>query len=453
MGAMSFLGNILGSRKEQPWYAPPNGESAMPAPDQAAREQQQDATVPDAILLREEIVDARNRLCGYRFMPRALVEQRAYPEPLFFDALREERVVEFAQRRIAVIPISPDAMIFGRHHALTAPHVHFLLDAGQTSLRYDDLVGRLAALRGGGWRTALAGVPVTPEARPLLVETDMLFLDLAVQPMPDLQAMLRRLRADFPKLALVATGVRSWAEQRMCMSWGFEYCMGDFIVLKDGDAEDGDLNESQLATLEMLNLLRREAELAELVVIAKRDPALTFHLLKWANSPATGLTHAVTSVNQAIMVLGRGQLYRWLTVAMFRMGSHRERDESLLEIALTRARTLETLDASGLSPAQRDELFLVGLLSLFDILLNMPMQKVLAQMHLSDDVADVLLRSMGPYAPCLMLAMAMEKGRMNQVADFANRLGIAPDTLEPVRSAAFRWAQEAMRGADPHEGR
>ena len=449
MSAMSFLSNILGVKKEDPWYAPPKDNADMPYPAQAQREHVEEQVVPDAILLREEMLDARSRLCGYRFMPRALAEHRAYPEPLFFDALREDRVVDFAQRRIAVVPITPDALVFGRHHAIKAPNIHFLLDARHTSMPREDLLGRLAALRDGGHRTALAGVPLSQETGPLLALADMVFFDLAEQPLPGLQAMLRGLRAAFPKLAPVATGVHSWAEQRMCVSWGFEYSLGDFLSTKDDDAEDGELSESQLASMEMLNLLRRDAELPELVAIAKRDPGLTFHLLKWANAPATGLAHGVTSVSQAIMVLGRGQMYRWLTVAMFRMGRHRERDESLLELALTRARTLETLDAS-LSPAERDELFLVGLLSLFDILLHMPMQKVLAQMPLSDNVCDVLLRSMGPYGSYLMLVMAMEKGRAQQVADLSARLGIAPATLEPIRSAAFNWAQEALGATVAH---
>jgi EAL and modified HD-GYP domain-containing signal transduction protein len=449
---MSFLSHFFGGSKEEPWYSPENLDrngsplrfkTAPPADASSQRNTGSDAGA-DTIVVREEIVDARHRLCGYRFIPKALVERRPYPEPHFFEALREERIADFAQRRTAVIPISPDGIVFGRHQALTAPHTFFQIDVRQSPLPQEDLVGRLAALRGSGARTALRGIGLPEELGPLLQETDMLFLDLSGYLMPQLQKIVQELRTAFPSLALTAEGVRSWAEQRMCTSWGFQFCLGDFLSSRDEEEEEGRLNDSQLASMELLNLLRRDAELAELAAVAKRDPGLTFHLLKWANSPATGLSTVVTSVNQAIMVLGRAQMVRWLMVAMFRMGGKHERDESLLEIALIRARCLEMLEAPALTQEERDELFLVGLLSLFDILLNMPMPKILAQMHLADRVTEVLLRSAGPHAPYLMLALAMEKGRVEQAADLAARLGIPPGSLEPTRSAAFLWAQDAL---------
>jgi EAL and modified HD-GYP domain-containing signal transduction protein len=448
MSGLSFLNGFFGGKKEGAWYDPPKvAPAARPAPQPASAPHEE--IRPEAILLREEIIDSRNRLCGYRLTPKALANHRPYPEPLFLEALREERITEFAQRRKAVIPISPDTMIFNRHLPLQAPHTHLLMDLHHATLSREEMASRLGALRDGGFHTAIAGATMSAADTPLLRVADMAFIDLSEYLLPNLQNVVRDLRAHFPKLALAAEGVHSWAEQRMCIAWGFEYCLGDFLNTRDTDEEEGKLSESHLASIEMLNLLRRDAELTELVEMAKRDPGLAFHLLKWANSPATGLATTVTSINQAIMVLGRAQLYRWLMVAMFRMGKKHERDESLLEMALTRARCLETMAAPGLVPAEREELFLVGLLSLFDVLLNMSMPRVLSQMHLSDKVADVLLRSEGPYGRYLMLVLAMEKGRVNQATQLAERLGIPLDSLEPTRCAAFGWAQQALNGALP----
>lgn len=450
ISAMSFLGEFFGNKKNVVPAPAERARHAAPPQPPAAPPVADERVHPDAILQREEIIDAHNRLCGYRFMPKALIEHRPYPEPLFFEALREDRVIDFAQRRKAVIPISADGMVFGRHQALKAPNTYFLLDVRQASLPREELLGRLAALHDGGFRTALSGVGLSQDDHPLLESANLVFLELAEYPLPNLQATVRQMRSLFPALELAAVGVQSWAEQRMCLAWGFTYCLGDFLSSRDEEEEEGSLNESQLASMEMLNQLRREAELDELAAVAKRDPGLTFHLLKWANSPATGLAHAVTSVNQAIMVLGRAQMVRWLMVAMFRMGHKHDRDEALLEIALARARCLETLVAPRLAQHERDELFLIGLLSLFDILLHMSMSRVLSQMHLSDDVVDVLLRSAGPYAPYLMLALAMEKGRVNQVTELANRLGIPVETLQATQNAAFVWAQEAIGASHAH---
>jgi EAL and modified HD-GYP domain-containing signal transduction protein len=447
MNRLTFLSGFFGGKKEEAWYHPTKEQPAATLKQQAPA---QEAVRPEAILLREEIIDSHHRICGYRFRPKALANHRPYPEPQFLEALREERITEFAQRRKAVVPISPDAMIFNRHLPLQAPHTYLLMDLHHATLSREEMANRLAALRDAGFHTAIAGATMSEADLPLLRVADLAFIDLSEYLLPTLQGVVRDLRAHFPKLALAAEGVHSWAEQRMCVSWGFEYCLGDFLDTRDDQEEEGKLSEGHLASIEMLNLLRREAELSELAEVAKRDPGLTFHLLKWANSPATGLTTTVTSINQAILVLGRAQLYRWLMVAMFRMGKKHERDESLLEVALTRARCLETLAVQGLSESEREELFLVGLLSLFDVLLNMPMPRVLSQMHLSDKVSDVLLRSEGPYGRYLMLAFAMEKGRVSQAAQLADRLGIPLDSLEPTRSAAFNWAQQALSDAAAH---
>nr|WP_307727824.1 HDOD domain-containing protein [Massilia sp. TS11] len=258
--------------------------------------------------------------------------------------------------------------------------------------------------------------------------------------------MLRSLRASYPKLQIAVEQVDSWDEQRMCVAWGADYCLGAFLTQPDQLDEKGKIDQGRLTSIELLNLLRADAELDALTEVAKRDPGLSFQLLKWANAPSNGQATTITSLAQAIVVLGRAALYRWLTVSMFRLGkAHRERDESLLEVALTRARFLETVAAETLSPAQRDEIFLVGLLSLFDILLGMPMPRILDKMHLSQEVRSVLLDSAGPYSPYLLLALRIERGLTGQAAEIASKLGLDTATLNATSQAAFRWAQESLQ--------
>ena len=143
-------------------------------------------------------------------------------------------------------------------------------------------------------------------------------------------------------------------------------------------------------------------------------------------------------------MLGRTHLYRWLTVSMFRLGNPQVRDEALLEVALARARFLELVGGS-IPQAQRDELFLVGLLSLFEVMLKAPMEAIVDKMHLSPGIRDVLLHSAGPYAPYLMLLMMIERGQIGRAAEVAESMGIAPETLGDTSTAAFQWAQESLQ--------
>ncbi|MBZ0105504.1 MAG: HDOD domain-containing protein [Sulfuricella denitrificans] len=443
----SFLNTLLQGRNNTEPLAPAQPDRKIPPASSTPAQTSPDdigSEEADAILRREEILDSKGRLCGYRFSMKPLGEHGVTSEQQFFKTLLAAGIPAFAQRRLALIPISADGVVFGRHQPLAAPNTAFLLDTRLSTVTSESLLGRLSAIRGSGSKTALAGISLADKALPLLEECDIIFLGLADFSLSQFQKLAQNLRSVAPKVALGAEGIQSWAEQRMCASWGFDYFMGEFLATTDEQEAEKKIDQGRLTAIELLNLLRSEAEVSALVEVAKRDPGISFQLLRMANSPATGLVTPVSTLEQAIAVLGREQLYRWLAVSMFRIGNVRGRDEALLEVALTRARLLETLEAPAVSKAVRDELFLVGMLSLFDVLLAMPMHKVLEKMRLSESVLEVLLHSSGPHGKFLMLALAIEKGRMSQASNLAAELGIAPNTLDLTSQSAFTWAQDAL---------
>lgn len=441
MGILSFL-----KSKPEPEPAPASAPRAAPkaaAPAPAAGGISN--AEANAIVARAEIVDERHRLCGYRFSVPYGGSRLPLPEPQFIETLVAADVPGFAQRRLALVQLSADAIFFNRHLPLMAPHTVFLLDRRHGNLPPDQFVGRMAALRETGCQVALRGISSIEEQAALLAVCDVAVLALGEHSLAEFQALTRQLRAQYPKMKLLVDGVESWDEQRMCLAWGCNYFMGHFLTTTDKVDPEAKVDQSRLTSIELLNLLRSDAELPEMIEVAKRDPGMTYQVLQWANAPSNGQTTKVTSLNQAFMVLGRNQLYRGLTVSMFRLGggANKDRDESLLEVALTRARFLETVN-TGLPQSKRDELFLVGLLSLFDVLLGVPMANLVGKMHLSDEIRDVLLQSEGSYGPYLMLVMLLERDKVERACEVAASVQIDPDTLGPTGAAAFKWAQESI---------
>ena len=436
MGILSFL-------KSKPEAAPaptstPRAGAPAPAGDISNAE-------ANAIVTRAEIVDERHRLCGYRFSVPHGGSRLPLPEPQLIETLVAADVPGFAQRRLALVQLSADAIFCNHHLPLMAPHTVFLLDRRHGDLPPDQFAARMTALRATGCQVALSGIASAEEQAPLLAVCDMAVLSLGEHSLAEFQALIRQLRSQYPKLKLLVEGVESWDEQRMCLAWGGNYFMGHFLTTSDKVDPDAKIDQSRLTSIELLNLLRSDAELPEMIEVAKRDPGMTYQVLQWANAPGSGQTTKVTSLNQAFMVLGRNQLYRGLTVSMFRLGggANRDRDESLLEVALTRARFLETV-AKGLPQSKRDELFLAGLLSLFDVLLGVPMANLIGKMHLSDEIRDVLLHGEGPYGPYLMLVLLLERDKVERACEVAESVQIDPETLGPTASAAFKWAQESI---------
>lgn len=438
MGFFSFLKRKIAP---EPVAAPVQAAAAPAAPEPVV------AAHPVAIILvRSEIVDQRLRLCGYRFGAPSESSRHALPEALFFDALAATHLADFAQRRVALVPISADAVLFQRHLPVVAPHTIFLLERADTALDPVQLAVRMSALRTGGAQVALHGVTLAAADAPLLAACDVVVLNLNEHTVADFQNLTRQLRASHPSLKLLISGIESWDEQRMCAAFGGDYFMGHFLVTNDKVDPDAKMDQSRVTSIELLNLLRTDAELSDMIEVAKRDPGMTLQVLQWANAPINGQSSKVTSLHQAFMVLGRNQLYRGLTVSMFRLGGggNRDRDEALLEVALTRARFLELVSAGRLSQVQRDELFLVGLLSLFDVLMGVPLAAILDKMHLSDEIRDVLLKSEGPYAPYLIMALLLERNKVERATEMAAGLGLSADSMGETGAAAFQWAQDSL---------
>lgn len=429
-GAPAQVGAVPG---DSPGPAPVSAPAPLPTGD------------PDAIVVRAEIVDERNRLCGYRFSVPLDGRGLPMPEPLMIETLAAAQLAAFAQTRLALVELSAQAVALERYLPLMAPHTVFMLDRKADALPAERLAEHMAALRQAGCKVALRGVSLDAEDVPLLALCDVAMLYLNEHTLAALQTLAKQLRMRYPDMMLAVDGVETWDEQRMCLSWGCNYFLGSYLTTSDQVDPDAKVDQSRMTAIELLNLLRSDAELPAMIEVAKRDPGMTYQVLQWANAPANGQAVKVTSLQQAFMVLGRNQLYRGLTVSMFRLGggAHRERDASLLEVALTRARFLET--CSPLPLARRDELFLVGLLSLFDVLLGVPMAALVDKMRLSDDIRDVLLGSEGVYGPYLMLALLLERDKVERALEIARKLGIDTEALAAVGKDAFAWAQESMR--------
>lgn len=443
-----LIGRLTGQDDTPLQPLPLSALVTTPVVDPAVAAQQRQRAAAEAMLRREEIIDSRNRLCGYRFSTAGSAAGQTSPqadapaESAFLAALAEIDLPAFAARRLALVPISRAALAAGGHLPLRAARSTLLLDVEGSDM--EAWLPLLQQARADGCRLALRGLTLLPEHAPLLALADLALLRLDDYDLTDFQRLARGLKAAAPQLELAADGVPGWPERRMCAAWGFDYCLGPFTVLADCEEPEGKLDNSRVVLMEMLNLIRAEADLADLGAVAKKDPGIALKVLALANSPAAGLSAPVASLEQAIMVLGRQRLYRWLTVAMFRVGTPRDRDEALLEVAMTRARFLETVADGVLAKKDCDELFLVGLLSLFDVLLAMPLTKVLQLINLADEVTAVLLRSEGPYARFLQLALAVEHGRSAQAADIAGELGIDPAGLGSTSQLALAWAEEAL---------
>ena len=223
---------------------------------------------------------------------------------------------------------------------------------------------------------------------------------------------------------------------------GASWFAGDYALRsarRHSEAEEG---TSRRRLLALLGLLARDADVQELEVPLKQDPALAYHLLKLVNSAAFGFTAPITSFNQAITLLGRRQLQRWLQLLLYARQQDDGKINALLPLAALRAAQMESLcQLRGGDRAAQDLAFMTGVFSLLDTLLGMKMPDIIATLNLDPAVSGALLERSGELGAMLALA---ESGTTPQPASLA-RAGIDGETYWRSLLQAYEWAITVSR--------
>jgi len=248
-----------------------------------------------------------------------------------------------------------------------------------------------------------------------------------------------------PTLAMVAQPGPHLAthvdtEQRLaeCQAAGFSWFLGDYARHPAKDLHAGD-GTSRKRLLALLGLLARDADSRELEILLKQDPALSYHLLKLVNSAAFALSSPIHSFSQAINVLGRRQLQRWLQLLLYARQQEDGGANPLLPLAAVRAAQMESLaKVKGWDRDQQDMAFVAGVFSLLDVLLGMPMGEIVAALSLDLDVVMALLDRAGPLGEILQLVERPDMAALQAA-------GIDNETYWQGQLQAYHWAIQVSR--------
>jgi EAL and modified HD-GYP domain-containing signal transduction protein len=295
----------------------------------------------------------------------------------------------------------------------------------------EDDARRVAGLHEEGYRILVDGPPLPGARLPATLRAVAADCSAAAPPPESL------LRMFGPHLA---HHVDSAARFAQCLQAGFEWISGDWPLHPLPSAEKND-GTSRKRLLALLGLLARDADTRELETLLKQDPALSFHLLKLVNSAAFALSVPITSFAQAITVLGRRQLQRWLQLLLYARQQDDGTANPLLPLAAVRAAQMEALcKARGGDRDEQDMAFMVGVFALLDVLFAMPMEEIVGALNLAPEAAGALLRREGELGAMLALA---ETGRADHAA--LDALGIEPLQWWQSQLGAYHWAIQVSR--------
>jgi EAL and modified HD-GYP domain-containing signal transduction protein len=258
---------------------------------------------------------------------------------------------------------------------------------------------------------------------------------------PDLLALCRGLGERYPAARLIARNINSTELYHACRKLGIHYFQGPFLTQRETSPANK-IAPYRMFVVKLLNGLRNDMDFGDLAAIAWCDPALGYRLLNFVNSAAFGLREKIDRLSSALAYVGRTELQRWLTLLLFSSTEPNPLDEALRENALVRAKLAEMLATTRMSRRECDEVFVVGVLSVIDVLLGVPMDEALDHLSLPGDVSDALRHRQGKYAPYLMLAIACEESDQATIQTLAAELGTDAEQVNALHLKALAWTLE-----------
>jgi EAL and modified HD-GYP domain-containing signal transduction protein len=294
-----------------------------------------------------------------------------------------------------------------------------------------DALAQATALHEQGYRVLLDGALPAGANRPPALRC--LSLDCSSGAAPALPP---------PFTPQLARGVHSAARQAACAAAGFTWFSGDYALDPAPSRDAAAEATSRRRLLALLALLARDADSRELEALLKQDAALSFQLLRLVNSAAFAVNTPISSFGQAINLLGRRQLQRWLQLLLYARQHEDGLPNLLLPLAALRGAQMEALSKlGGADRAGQDLAFMTGVFSLLDCLFGIPMEELMGELSLPPQVAGALLRRDGALGQALRLVEGTPGA-----ADL-NAAGIDAADWWHSQLDAWHWAIQVGRNA------
>jgi EAL and modified HD-GYP domain-containing signal transduction protein len=303
----------------------------------------------------------------------------------------------------------------------------------------------LAACRemtSAGYKLALDDFVADERMHPLVELASIVKIDVLNRPVADLRGVADQLRPS--GVRLLAERVETASVRDVCTDLGYELFQG-YLFSRPETLTKSDVSASHLAVVQLLNLLQNpDTPDSALDAAFQSDVALCYKLLRIVNAAALG-GRSITSIPHAVRLVGREMLHRWLAVLLVSsLGRSGDVSRELALTAITRARMCELVTVASAERRQAGSAFIVGLLSLLDVLLEIPMPTILARLELSEDVKGALLARHGPLGTPLQLVEAYEKANWDAARGLALESAVPLDMIPTLYFDALHWASEQI---------
>ncbi len=416
----------------RPACSGPATSTTSPSPTSRA------STLKNIYIGRQGIFDSNMGIFGYELLYRSSTENNAgtfngdhATSQVVINTFMEIGLDQVVGTHLAFINLTRNFLT--GEHSLPFPKDKVILEVLEDITIDAELVEGVRALVQQGYTIALDDCVYSECLVKLLEYAKIVKIDIQALGMDKVREHVELFRRHPVKL--IAEKVETQQEFDLCRDLGFDYYQGYFLCLPRVLTGQS-IPDNKLSILRLLSQLQDpNTQPSELEKVISQDLALSYKLLRYINSAFFALPKKIESIQQALVYIGNRAIKTWVTLLVMR--GIEDKPSALTNTALGRAKMCEQL-ALRSNAGDPEAHFTVGLFSVVDAMMDVPMERVLNALPFTNEVRDALLHRQGPLGAALACTIAYERGHWDQ-AVFP---GLAVDTVSRAYLDSIAWADE-----------
>jgi c-di-GMP-related signal transduction protein len=415
------------------------GQATAPAKDKAAQDKAKDAR-PLRYVARQPIVDREEKIFGYELLFRDGLQNAFSGDTNEASRATLDRSLlmgldVLCDGKRAFVNCTRDTLIKGLVTLL--PSATTVVEVLEDVPPDPDVIEACRRLKEAGYMIALDDYVADDPRGPLAEIADIIKVDMQLTTEEQRQAMIKQ---HGPwRCRMLAEKIETHGDFVQARDHGFVYFQGYFFRRPEM-LNTRDMPANRLHYLRMLQEVSRpELNVKELEKLIKIEASVCYRLLRYMNSAMFGFKNEIHSVKHALSILGERQVRSWVRLVAA-VGAGQDKTSDLVLSALVRGRFGELLQP--LVQHGESDLFLLGLLSLIDAMLEMPMPEILERVPLDRETKAVLLGQSSLLRPVYQLMLAHESGEWDAARELSMRLNVDPDEVASYYWRAQQWARE-----------
>ncbi len=292
-----------------------------------------------------------------------------------------------------------------------------------------------------GYALALDDFVFKRKLQPLIELADIIKIDFMLTPIEEIQQMVNRFKGKNVKL--LAEKIETYEEFETALSMGFTYFQGYFFS-KPEIISGKEIVPSKITLLQIVGEAnKKDCSFEKLEKLINRDVSISYKLLRYINSAFFKRAREISTIKHAIVLLGEVEIKRFISmVATAELAS--DKPDELVRTSIIRARFCELLGMNSQNGANISELFLMGLFSLIDAMLDKEMGNIMNTLPLSKNIKLALLEEKGELADYLKLVSSYESADWKKFSSMISKININEDDIPKFYQDAVRWADSYL---------